>query len=254
MSISKYGRTAVAAAFAAVLAMPAALAQEEEESAGPQYLDVRVVNTRSDGTDEWIELQKQLKAAQDEDEEGPSRDVWRVVRGELDAFHIVSLRDDFASLDEQGGDGGGPPLGEAQAAWGEAITGTVLSRTQTIMRMHSDLTIPNPEGYEPNLLMLRYITLRQGQGDAFHTWLNDKLRPALQSGGATGVYFGHVAHGGNVSTCVIAGHAANWAEFDGPGPFNHLTEEAQAALFADWDSMVARHEVRTLAYQADLSY
>ena len=69
MTISKYGRIAVAASFAAVLALPAvATAQEDEaEDTGPNFLLVRTVNTRTSGTAEWVTLQEQLVAAIPED-------------------------------------------------------------------------------------------------------------------------------------------------------------------------------------------
>ncbi|MGI9270802.1 MAG: hypothetical protein ACR2QT_03440 [Woeseiaceae bacterium] len=246
MSNSKCGRTAVASLFAAALLLPLSSIAQEDEAEGPSYIQVRVVHTTAAGSGDWVELQKQAAEAQDED--APWRDVWQVVRGELDTFHIVSGLENFAALDGQG-EGGGP-----DPEWVAAITPTVHSRSQTIMRMHDALNIPNPDDYEPSLLTLRYFTLREGQGEAFHTWLREELQPAIAAGGTTGVYFGHVTHGGNVATCVIAGHFANWAELDGPGAFAHMSEEERDALFADWGSMVANHEVRTLRYRADLSY
>jgi len=250
MTISKCGRLAAASVFVASLLLPISSMAQDEEPAGPKYLQVRVVHTQANGAEKWVELQAEQKAALDE--EGPQRDVWEEVRGDLDTFHIVSFHDELGTFDEQGV--GGPPLGDAQAAWVDAIRPTIASRTQTIMRMHNDLSIPTPEGHEPNLVVLRYFTLRQGQGDAFHAWVADKLKPALEAGGDTGVYLAHMAQGGNAATCVLAGHVENWAEFDGPGSFAHLSEEEQDELFADWGSMVARHETRTLQYRADLSY
>jgi hypothetical protein len=243
MILSKCGRVAVASV--AALLLPLSALAQEEETAGPSLLQVRVVNTTAAGSAKWIDLQKQ--AAADIAEGDPGRDVWQVVRGELDTFHIVSPLANYAALDGQGG--GGPP-----ADWVEAITPTVASRSQTILRMHDGLTIPNPDDYEPSLLTLRYITIRQGQGDAFHTWLREVLQPAIAAGGTTGVYYGHVAQGGDVSTCVIASHFANWAELDGDGALSHLSEEEADAMFADWGSMVAGHEVRTMQFRADLSY
>jgi hypothetical protein len=247
MILSGCGRTAVASAFVTALLLPLSSMAQEEEAEGPSYLDIRVVNATAAGSAKWVELQKELADAQEEG--GAWRDVWQVVRGELDSFHIVSGLENFAALDGQG-EGGGGPEGE----WIAAITPTIDSRSQSIMRMHSDLNIPNPEDYEPNLMTVRYIIIRQGQGDAFHAWLREELQPAIAAGGTTGVYYGHVSQGGNIATCVIASHFANWAELDGPGAFSHMSEEEVDALFADWGSMVARHDVRTLQYRAEMSY
>ena len=249
MTISKYGRIAVAASFAAVLALPAvAMAQDEEEDTGPNFILVRTVNTNGSGTDEWIALQEQFVARATENGNG-HRDVWEVVRGRLGSFHIVSAHVDHAGFDEQGGG-----QGEAQADWRAAIQKTVASRTQTESRLHKNLSIPLDDDAEPNLLTLRRITLKSGQSEAFHDWAEEELRPALEAGGAKGVYFSHMAQGGDVDTCVIAGHFANWAELDGPGGFSHMSDGERDGLFANWDDMVNSHSVDILSYRADLSY
>ncbi len=255
MTISKYGRIAVAASLAAVLAMPAVtVAQEEEaEDTGPNFLLVRTVNTRTAGSAEWATLQEELVAARPEDADG-NRDVWEVVRGRMDTFHIVSWHDDRAGFDQPGEGGGGPPLGDRQAAWLEAIGQTIASRTETESRLHKDISIPLEEDAEYKMLTLRRITLKTGQGDAFHDWAREELKPALEAGGATGVYFSHVTQGGNVNTCIIAGHFANWAELDGPGGFHHMSEGEIDGLFANWDDMVEDHTVDILSFRADLSY
>jgi hypothetical protein len=255
MTISKYGRIAVAVSFAAVLALPAvAMAQEDEaEDTGPNFILVRTVNTRTSGSAEWATLQEQLVAARPEDADG-RRDVWEVVRGRMDTFHIVSWHDDRAGFDQQGEGGGGPPLGDGQAAWLEAIGQTIASRTETESRIHKDISIPLDEDAEPNLLTLRRFTLKTGQGDAFHDWAREELKPALVAGGAKGVYFSHVTQGGDVNMCVVASHFANWAELDGDGAFGHMSEGEIDGLFANWDDMVKDHTVDILSFRDDLSY
>ncbi|MGI9221468.1 MAG: hypothetical protein ACR2QS_10605 [Woeseiaceae bacterium] len=254
MSISKYGKTAVVALCMAVLALPAAaVAQDdEEEYTGPNFLLVRTVNTKTSGTEDWVELQKELVAARPDDAEG-SRDVWEVVRGRMGTFHIVSYEDDRAGYDGQG-DGGEPPLGDATATWVEAISDTIASRAQTESRIHRDMSIPLDEDAEMSMLVLRRLTLKTGQTGAFHDWVREELKPALEAGGADGVYFSHRTHGGSVNICTIAGHIANWAELDGPGSFDHMSEGEIDGLFANWDDMVEDHQVDILQHHAELSY
>jgi hypothetical protein len=251
MIISKFGKIAVAASFAAVLAMPTVMAQEaEEEDTGPNYILVRTVNTTNSGTDEWVTLQEQFSARAVENGTG-HRDVWEVVRGRLGTFHIVSLHVDRAGFDEQGGGGGAD---EAQADWRAAIQKTVASRAQTESRLHKNLSIPLDEDAEPSLLTLRRFTLKPGQIGAFHDWVEEELKPALEAGGAKGVYFSHVTQGGDVATCVVASHFANWAELDGPGSLSHMSEGERDGLFADFDDMVETHTVNILSYRTELSY
>jgi hypothetical protein len=252
MTISKYGRIAVAASFAAVLAMPAiVIAQEAEEDTGPNFFLVRTVHTNTDGGAEWVALQEQLAAAQKEAGNG-HRAVYEEVRGSLDTYHIVSAYADHSGMDEAGDGIGG--LGDAQAAWVDAIGKTISSRTQRESRIHKNLHIPRDEEAERNLLVVRQFKIKQGQGGAFHTWLADELRPALVAGGAQGVRFSHMSQGGDVSVCTIASEVANWAEFDTDGPLGELSEGERDGLFAKWDDMVESHTMRVGQYRASMSY
>jgi hypothetical protein len=251
MKLSRYGKIAVMASFAAVLAIPAAAMAQEEESEGPNYLLVRTVNVKAGASAEWARLQKRLVTAATEAGNG-QRDVWEVVRGRMDQFHIVSFHDDHSGFDAQGGDG--QPPGADQITWARAISETIASRTNTESSLHKGLTIPRDEGVEPSLLTLRMFTLKIGQGEAFHTWLREELRPVLETGGATGVFFSHIGQGGDVNTCVVASHFANWAELDADGAFEHLSDEERDALFATFPDMVASHSMDMLAYRTDLSY
>ena len=145
-------------------------------------------------------------------------------------------------------------LGDAQAAWIAAITPTVASRTQTLSRLHADLSIPAADDATQNLLVLRSNTIASGQNNAFRDWVRDKLRPALVKGGATGVTISKVTMGGNVGTWVIASAAETWAEIDGPGPLANLSDEENRALFAELGDIVTSSEVRVLRFREDLSY
>lgn len=252
MTINKYGRIAVAASFAAILAMPAiTIAQDEEEDSGPNFFLVRSVQVNTGGGAEWIALQEQLAAAQREADNG-HRSVYEEVRGSLDTFHIVSAYADHSGMDD-GGTGLGP-LGDAQADWVDAIGKTISSRTQRESRIHKNLTIPRAEDAEQNLIVVRQFTLKMGQGEAFHSWLEDELRPVLVAGGATGVRFSHLNQGGNVAICTIVSDLANWAELDEPGAFSHLSDGERDGLFATWDDMVESHTMLVAQYRASMSY
>ena len=244
----KPSRLAIVVAFATALAMPIVGSAQEDEA--PNWLQVRVVNLQANGSAKWVELQKQLVAADRADEDA-GRGVWEVIRGELDSFHIVSLHKSRAEFDEQGG---GPALGDAQGAWIAAITPTVASRTQTLSRVHADLSIPAADDATQNLLVLRSNTIAPGQNNAFRDWVRDKLKPALVKGGATDVSVSKVVMGGNVGTWVIASAVENWAEIDEPGPLANLSDEENQALFAGWGDMVTSSEVRVLRFREDLSY
>ena len=243
----KQVKLAVVTVFTAALVMP--IVGSAQEAGPPKWIQARIVHLQADGSAKWVELQKQLVAA--ERDENARRDVWEVVRGELDTYHIVSFHQDLAGFDEQGG---GAPLGDAQAAWIAAITPTIASRTQTMLRYHLDMSIPFAEDAKRNLMVLRYHTIVPGQGNAFQRWVKEKLKPALVKGGVTGLNYSHVAYGGDTGMWVSASALENWARLDGPGPLAGLSDEENRALFASFGDMVAGTEIRLLRYREDLSY
>ena len=241
------GRLAVMASFVAALVMPLTASAQEGENQGPAWLQVRTVSLNADGAASWQDLQKQLAEANRAAEEA-TRDVWEEVRGDLDTYHIVSFPENMAEFDEQGEN----VLGDAQGDWVASIVPTVRERSQTIMRQHQNLSIPVAEDYESNLLVLSYTRVRAGKAGDYHDWLENKLKPALEAAGKTGIYFSHMAHGGSTSTCLMAVHLENWAALD-QRLFSDLSAEERTALFSDVGTMVADSDRRILQFRADLS-
>jgi len=248
MTSKLFGRLAVTASFAVALAMPlTSSAQEEEENLGPVWMQVRSVSLNADGVQKWVELQTQA-AATNRENEAPRRDVWQEVRGSLDTFRIVSFNESLAELDPQGENGAGGPPGD----WVAAITPTVRERSQTISRLHRNLAIPTAEGHEPNLLVLNTTRVRNGMAGAYHDWLENKLNPALEAAGVTGVYYSHMTHGSAGNLCLSARHVASWADLD-QRRLADLTGEDRAALFEGVSDMVVNSERRILQFRADMS-
>ena len=241
------GHLAVTASLVMALAMPLTASAQEEENQGPVWMQVRTVSLNADGVQTWVELQTQTAEANRENEAAP-RDVWQEVRGSLDTFHIVSFNESLAELDPQGEDGAGGPPGD----WVAAITPTVRERSQTIYRRHRNLTIPTAEGYEPNLLVLNTTRVRNGQAGAYHDWLENKLNPALEAAGVTGVYYSHMTHGAAGNLCISARHVNSWADLD-QRRLAELTGEERAALFEGVSDMVVNSERRILQFRADMS-
>lgn len=241
------GRLAVTASFVVALVLPLTSSAQEGENQGPAFLQVRTVSLNADGIGTWEGLQKQLAEANTA-AEAARRDVWEEVRGDLDTYHIVSFPENMAELDEPGENA----LGDGMGDWVASIVPTVSDRSQTIMRQHRNLSIPIAEDYEPNLLVLTYTRIRAGRGGDYHDWLENKLKPALEAAGRTGVYFSHMAHGASTNICVSGTHIQNWAALD-RRRLADLSAEERAALFDGVGDMVADSERRILQFRADLS-
>lgn len=230
----------------ALLVPPIATAQDDE---GPSWLAVRVVTTYADSGNTWVEQQRQLAEVRREGE-APPRHVWQVVRGELDTFHIVTFDDELAGYDTPPAE---PEMGDAQQEWVAKIAPTVQSRSNYLLRSFSDLSIPGEEGAEPGLLLLRYSKVAIGKHGQFREWVKNDLLPALEKGGAKGINFNRMGFGGDNNVWVSSSVIENFAQLDGPGPLNYLSDEENAALFADFNEMVESSELRILRHRADMS-
>jgi antibiotic biosynthesis monooxygenase (ABM) superfamily enzyme len=248
MTRRSYGRIAACGLLlaAAPLLLPlTASAQDEART----WSTVRTIHVKPSMVPEFVELQKQLnEAGKAAGHRG--RGVWQEIRGDLATFHVVEGLDNFAQYDEEFT----PAMGEDEwDAWVDAIGDTIVSASRRINRTHPEYSIPTGDDSTTELLVLRTTSIAPGKGGDFHEWLEDKLVPALKSGGAEGVWFSHVAFGGSTDRWTIASRIDNWAELDEPGPLSHLSDEERAALFEGWGEMVWGSDVRIMRFRPDLS-
>jgi len=240
------GRLAVTASFVVALVMPLTSSAQEGANQPPPRVQVRTVSLNADGVQTWVGLQTQLAEA-NRAAEASTRLVYEEVRGDLDTFHIISFPENLAQFDEQGENA----LGDAGGDWVASIVPTVRERTETISRQHQNLSIPLAEDYERNLLVVSNTRIRGGRAGDYHDWLENKLKPALEAAGMTGVYFSHMLHGGS-NICRMAVHAPNWAALDRRF-LPDLTAEERAALYEGVGEMVAGGDRRILQYRAEMS-
>jgi len=236
----------LAIAFVVALAPAYVVAQDNDRT----YIQVRTVHVKGGMGPQFEALQKRLTDAR-KATDGPGRDVWQEIRGDLGTFHIVSALDNLGDNDTPLA----PPMDDdAWTEWVAAITNVTHSSTRMVLRTHPEYsTAPDSDG-ESNLLYLRYRTVDAGKMDDYHDWIANSLSPALIKGGAN-VTFSHIAIGGNNRTWINATWLENWAEMDGDGPLAaHMSEDEIAALLGPADEMVVESENRLLRYRADLSY
>ena len=155
-------RTLIAAAVAGLLwglAPSLGLAQDDE----PGWLNVRVIEVKPDKAAEWEQLQEQRSEAIKK--AGlPGRDIWEVVRGDIDVYHIVNRVQNLGGNDEPQPD----LLGEAGfQQWISRVNQCVGDRQVLTLRRMPELSIPAKEGRKPNLAMLRLRTTGPAQGQAY---------------------------------------------------------------------------------------
>ena len=220
------------------------------QDAAPTYSQVRTVHVKASKVGEFIELQRQFKAAL----EAAGRDgrgVWQEIRGDQNVFHLVVRADNFAQLDTQFE----PVMDEdAWSKWTGALADTISSSTRVIMRRYPELSIPADEDAESALLVLRSTLVQPGQGGAFRAWQRDQLVPALKAGGALGRGFSKVVYGGNTDRYISSSRFDNWAVLDTPGPLGKMSDEDRNAMFDALGEMVWESDVRVLRYRDELSH
>ena len=247
MTSKLFGRLAVTASFVVALVMPLTSSAQEGQNQPPARLQIRTVSLNAGGSDTWEDLQTQMAEA-NRAAEAPLRLVYEEVRGDLDTYHIVSFPENLAQFDEQGENA----LGDGMGDWVASIEPTVRERSQTVLRQHANVTIPMAEDYERNLLVVSNTRIRGGRAGDYHDWLENKLKPALEAAGMTGVYFSHMTHGASPSICRMSVHVKDWATLDRRF-LPDLSPEERAALFEGVGAMVADTDRRILQYRADMS-
>ncbi len=213
-------------------------------------INVRVVTVNSEHVNDWIELQQKLTEASKK-AGGLGRSIWQEIKGDHNRFHIVSELDSWADYDRTNE----PAMGEAEwANWVNDVIVTIQSRREITYRNYDDLKIEEDDGKQPNLLSLRLITVKPGQGGAYAAWLRETLAPALRKLGSDSFSCGRVVMGENINSFYIASALDSWAEIDEPGIFASLSEEERDAIFEGMNDLIVESKRVMLNYLADLSY
>lgn len=214
-------------------------------------IQVAEVKVKTDRLQEFIALQHELaEAGREAGRTG--RNVWQVMHGATNTFHIVEPRANFAEFD------GGADFalsGDAFTDWVSRIVPTIDMRTVWTLREYPDLAIAPAEDYEESLIRLRIRTVKPGMNGAYEAWVRDDLLPELKKGGATGIAWYRGVTGMNGNTWFSITRHPNYADMDPPGPLEHMGAEAVAELLSKSASMqTGDNQDLVVAYRADMSY
>ncbi|MEM9335707.1 MAG: hypothetical protein AAGA33_12735 [Pseudomonadota bacterium] len=223
-----------------------AATQEQENG----YLTVRTVVVKTGHGPEFTELLGKL--GEKRSAAGHNGvNVWEMVRGPMATYYIVENHDTMA-------DAGQPfESGMSEADWQQwvgRITSVVDHSTLTTLRTHPALAIPAEEDSPPNMMVLRYRTLKPGSNAAYHTWLEDKLVPALIEGGMKGWNISKVAMGEDPNTWISARRIDSWEQLDEPPPLAYMNQRRRAALLQDADQMTVSNRMELIRHRPELSY
>ena len=233
---------------ACMLAFPGTTIAQDDDTHG--LMTVRVTTVKPGHDREYRELQGQLAASRKA--AGHSGvTVYRVIRGPLSTYYSVRATATHAENDASFDSG--MSEGDWQR-WVVRITDLIDHSRLTTLRTHGELLIPAEPGSAPNMVSLRFTTLKAGTGGAHHDWLKSALLPALNGGDHKGFNVSNVIMGDDVSTWVTATRIDSWGQLDGPGQFAHMSESDRQSLFAEYAERAQSARVELLRFIPELSY
>ena len=232
---------------AAALAAAPTLAQSE-----PELVNLTTIEIRSDMTQEWEELQKELNEALKK-AGTTERRISQVVRGPTSQYFIVTPVDKFADFDEPGLLE--KALGEAGAArWVARVTKCVKERRVDTLGGRPDLSIPPEQGRTPTLVVVETYHNLPGRYPEYNDWLTNKWVPAQKQAGMNGVLYFRNAFGGGRRDWTVVTFVDSWATFDGTYPVREaLGEERFFELVSESSGMRSNGQRKVARLRPDLS-
>jgi hypothetical protein len=231
-----------------------ALASSASSTAQPvTWNQVRIIRVKSDRVADFEARLKELGAAMSG--QGRGFNVWQVVLGQQNTYHIVSQLESFAALPEFQTN---PPMEQAQwTSWLERISATIDSQLMGVAEVHTDLSMmpQSPQAAaNAELLILATQRLLPGKRPEFVAFLRDRLIPAFRESSILGVVTNEMAFGSGSGDWIFAVPVQSWAELDKPMPLiTSMGQQAAEALLSRADSMTDRSETIVLQTRPDLS-
>ncbi|MDX1481872.1 MAG: hypothetical protein R3315_09360 [Woeseiaceae bacterium] len=232
---------------AATLIFSAPAASQDNETG---FITVRSTVVRTEHMGEYTELLAKL--ADSRKAAGLNgRNVWQVVRGPVSTFYIVTAHDSMAEAGEPFDSG----MSDADwQRWVGRITSVIDHSTLTTLRTHPSLAISADADAPPNMMLLRYTTLKPGYNQAYQTWVGEKLVPALAEGGLKGWTISKVMYGDNPNTWISARRIDSWEQLDEPNPLAYMSERRRDALLGEARDMLAANRLELIRHRPELSY
>lgn len=234
------------AAFLAIAMSPMVSAQE---NAPPAWLDVVRVQVKAGMGLDFEDRVKELQAARLAAGLPPT-EVFQVVRGRPNEYHLVSLVD---SLAEANGPGELMPPAE-NATWIGRITATVDSARFLYATTYPEHSVESPTGgAPPELLLLRTSRVTLGKEAEYEDWIANQYMPAFRQTKPLGHTMARGVFGDDVSTFYHAQPIANWAALDaGDGLLDVLGQRRLEQLLDGLDGVVQSSELVIARIRYDL--
>lgn len=216
----------------------------------PPLSNVAVVQIKPDMVGEYEALQKEYTAAW-KARGRPARNVWQVVRGNTNEYHIVTPLQKYADLDESR-----PVMDEpAWTRWVSRIRKCTDNRRVITQEYQRHLSIPPRPGHTRQLLRLSIQEVDGARLTDYVEYREEVLLPAYKRAGFDGLYVARVRYGADRQTWVVGLAADSWADLDQPLPVRRsLSEQAAQDQSNRFNAMLDRTEWLVLRHRPDLSH
>ena len=223
-----------------------AIAQDDDHG----LITVRTTTVKVGAGLEYQELQGKLAAAR-KAAGHKGVDVWQVIRGPAATFYSVTSADNHEEM--------GKPFDSGMSdtdwqRWLTRMSDIIVHSRLTTLRTHGELAFAVNPGSAPNMVMLRFSTLKPGTGGDHHEWLANSLVPAMKEGNAKAWSVSNVTMGDDVNTWISSTRLDSWEQMDGPGPFGHMSERARNNMLEDYTERLQSSRVEVIRHLPDLSY
>ena len=245
----------LAAAFVVLSTPPASRLVAQAQPAGPQWLQVVVVQVKPDMIADWQALQQNETIPALRKIGVPQRDAWQTVFGAGFEVAFVTPIGKFAARDNPEG-----PMVRALGAAAAANYNARVRRMIASQRTYAIQTLPDGSlmpaaSYTPKLAILTLSTIAPGRGTDYEHHVRTELLPVMRKVQTPGFFLSRTIFGGNGTEYGTMRYIENFAEIDQPPPaVRVLGQDGAAKLAAKTQGIVTAVERLILRYNAGLSF
>ena len=228
-----------------LISAPTMMLAQDEEPAGPRYINIRIQTVKPDRVAQWESLRKEMSENMQEGGQAFYH-VYQRQRGPLATYLIVSpataIGEPGAAIEE-------PPAVPVSENWLNAMWGTLDSQSLITLRTYPELatlqtgSVPSHPG--ANFMHVRIRTAAAGRNADFREWLRDELVPALRAAGAGDVRIGRTVLGGSPQTWGIFSFVEGWPE---------SALELDPSMLARGNAMITTQIDYFYSFREDLSF
>ncbi len=226
-----------------LISAPTMMLAQDEEPAGPGYINIRIQTVKPDRVAQWESLRKEMS----ENRQEGGWAFYHVYQRQLGPLTTYLMVSPATAIGEPGAAIEEPPAVPISENWFNAMWGTLDSQSLITLRTYPELATLQTESAHPsaNFVHVRIRTAAAGRSADFEEWLRDDLVPGLRAAGAGDVRNLRIVLGGSPRTWVTFSFVEGWPE---------PAVELDPRILARGDALVATQTHYFYSFREDLSF